>query len=67
MAAKVDIKAIAKAKGIAMTELARRLGISYQSLYAAIHGNPSLAQMQRIADALGVRVRDIIREEEGGK
>lgn len=33
---------ICKKKGITQQNLARKLGIQYQSLYAALNGNPKL-------------------------
>ena len=45
-------------------ELAQRLGISVQAVSGFVSGrkDPSLWRLHTIADALGVRVRDLFRE-----
>ncbi|MDO4729419.1 MAG: helix-turn-helix transcriptional regulator [Bacteroidota bacterium] len=56
----VRIKEVAKSKGISLTELAQKLGITYQALNARIIGNPSLKALIEIANVLEVDVRDLI-------
>ncbi|WP_232745151.1 helix-turn-helix domain-containing protein [Capnocytophaga sp. H4358] len=56
----VRIKEIAKSKGVSLTELAQKLGITYQALNARIIGNPSLKALIEIANVLEVDVRDLI-------
>lgn len=48
---------IARAKG--MSEVARTTGLSRESLYKALSedGNPSLATVLKVANALGLRLR----------
>jgi len=48
---------IARAKG--MTEIARRSGLGRESLYKALSsdGNPELATVMRVMEALGLRLR----------
>lgn len=53
------IKDICIEKGITLQELARRLNITYQSLYESIKGNPSLSRLKEIASALGVSVSEL--------
>ena len=45
-------------------ELAKRVGISPQAMSQFVNGqkDPSLWRLHTIADALGVRVRDLFRE-----
>lgn len=50
---------ICKEKGITQQNLARKLGIQYQSLYAALNGNPKLETLQGIAAALEVEVWEL--------
>lgn len=47
---------IAKARGI--TELARKTGLTRQTLYKALsgQGNPELATISKVAEALGLRL-----------
>lgn len=59
-----DVAHIAKALGIVarskgMTEIARRTGVKRQALYHALSeaGNPTLATLTAVLDALGLRMR----------
>lgn len=56
------IKAARKKAGMTQTELAKKLGIPYQSIgqWEKDLRNPKLETLQRIADALGVHVLDLI-------
>lgn len=58
-----DVKDIADALGIVarskgMTEIARRAGVSRESLYRtlSVKGNPELATIVKVLDALGFRL-----------
>ena len=54
------VQEICKKKGITMQVLAeKRLGITYQALYASVSGNPTLERLGQIATALGVPVTDL--------
>lgn len=48
---------VARSKG--MTEIARRTGVKRQALYHALSeaGNPTLATLTAVLDALGLRMR----------
>jgi len=59
----LKIKEICKEKGISLTELANRLGITYQSLRAAMTGNPTLLTMKNIAEALEVPILDLFERD----
>lgn len=56
----VRIKEVAKSKGVSLTDLAQKLGITYQALNARIVGNPSLKALIEIANVLQVDVRELI-------
>lgn len=43
-----------------MQDLAKRMGVTYQALYAAVSGNPTIGKLQEIANALSVEVVDLI-------
>lgn len=58
------IKEICKDKGLKLSELASKMGISPVSLSAAINGNPTIAWLQKVADILGVEVADLIERKE---
>ena len=61
------VKDICIEQGITLQELAKRLNITYQSLYESIKGNPSLSRLNEIADALGVGVADLFAPSDGAK
>lgn len=50
---------LCKEKGITQQALAKKLGIQYQSLYAALNGNPKMDTLEKIAEALGVSVVEL--------
>lgn len=57
----IDIKSAAKLRGVTILELANRLGVSRQTVhYYCEQGDKNpLAQLERIATALGVQVVDL--------
>lgn len=55
----LQVQRICKEKGLTMQEVASRLGITYQSLYDSIKGNPTLKRLQDIANALDVEVAEL--------
>lgn len=56
------IRAIRKRQGLALYELAERAGIPAPNLSELERGigNPTLATLQRVADALGVHVAELV-------
>lgn len=42
-----------------MQDLAKKMGVTYQALYAAVSGNPTIGKLGDIAKALGVNVVDL--------
>lgn len=59
----LDIKSVLKEKGITVTELAQKLGITQITLSRNINGNPTLETLQKIANEIGVDIRDLFRPE----
>jgi transcriptional regulator with XRE-family HTH domain len=57
------IKEVCKTNNVSLVELAKRLNISRQSLESRIKNNPSIEKLQEIADALGVTVFELIKED----
>ncbi len=53
------VKEILKAKGITQKKLAEKLDISVVALSRIINGNPTLETLKKIADALGVEVKEL--------
>lgn len=60
----LQVQRICKEKGLTMQEVASRLGITYQSLYDSIKGNPTLKRLQDIANALNVEVSELFAPKE---
>lgn len=60
----LQVQRICKEKGLTMQEVASRLGITYQSLYDSIKGNPTLKRLQDIANALDVEVSELFAPKE---
>lgn len=53
------IKEIAKEKGKRMGDIAIELGMNRVSLSRIINGNPTVETLKKIADCLGVSVKDL--------
>lgn len=60
------VQEICKQQGITMQILAKRMGVTYQALYAAVSGNPTIGKLREIAKALGVSIVELIDEEKEG-
>ena len=54
------VKEICKSKGLRMSDLAERVGMAQSNLSTTLRRNPKLSTLKDIADALGIRVSDII-------
>ena len=57
------VQEICKEQGITMQDLAKRIGVTYQALYAAVSGNPTIGKLGDISKALGVNIIDLFDEE----
>lgn len=56
------IQEICKEKGITMQDLAKRMGITYQALYASASGNPTIGKIKEIAQALDVDYLELLED-----
>lgn len=61
----MDIKNIARQKGVTMEQVAAKMGISKGGLSKALKGNPTLKTLRAVADVLQVPVTDLFRDEVG--
>ena len=55
-----NLREIAKAKGLKLSDIADRMGTTVSNLLTSVKGNPTISKIQDIADALGVGVSDLL-------
>ena len=60
--ATLRVKEIAKQRGLTMAKLAEQLGMHPVNLSNALNGNPTLATLSKIAEALGVEVVELFEQ-----
>lgn len=58
----MDFKKIFKRHGYTVTELAEKLGISQPALSRMIGGNPTLDNLSKIADTLGIPLSELFSD-----
>ena len=61
------VKEICSNKGMTLHGLAKKMNITYQSLYENINGNPSLNKLNEIAAALEVDITELFAPSTGAK
>lgn len=57
------IREIMLEKGISVNEMSEKLGITRQSFYSIVNGNPTISTLTKIAEILGVTVKKLFRDE----
>ena len=55
----LKVQEICKERGMTMQDLAKKMGVTYQALYAAVSGNPTIGKLGEIAKTLGVNIVDL--------
>lgn len=60
------IREIMLEKGISVNEMSERLGITRQSFYSIVNGNPTMDTLIRIAKILGVNIKQLFKEDDNG-
>lgn len=58
------VKAICKEQGLLFKELAKKIGITEIGLRQALKGKPSLTTLEKVSTALGIKVWELLIEEE---
>jgi transcriptional regulator with XRE-family HTH domain len=58
------VQKICKIKGITLAEVAGKMGITYNSLYKIINGNPSINKIKEIAKILSVDYLLLLEDEQ---
>lgn len=61
----LKIKEIIKSKGETIQSIAEIIGINRVSLTNSINGNPTLETLEKIAEALGVKITDLFEDASG--
>lgn len=61
----MDIKNIAREKGMRIEDIANKMGITKGGLSKALNGNPTIGTLRKVADVLQVPVTDFFRDEIG--
>lgn len=60
------IREIMLEKGISVNEMSEKLGITRQSFYSIVNGNPTMSTLAKIAEILGVTVKQLFKEDDNG-
>nr|DAJ56414.1 MAG TPA: Helix-turn-helix XRE-family like protein [Caudoviricetes sp.]DAR28695.1 MAG TPA: Helix-turn-helix XRE-family like protein [Herelleviridae sp.] len=60
------IREIMLGKGISVNEMSEKLGITRQSFYSIVNGNPTMSTLTKIAEILGVTVKELFKDESNG-
>ena len=63
---KLRIREVMLEKGISVNEMSEKLGITRQSFYSIVNGNPTMDTLIRIAKILGVTVKKLFKDESNG-
>ena len=60
------IREIMLEKGISVNEMSEKLGITRQSFFSIVNGNPTMSTLAKIAEILGVTVKKLFKDESNG-
>lgn len=63
---KLRIREVMLEKGISVNEMSEKLGITRQSFYSIVNGNPTMDTLIRIAKILGVNIKQLFKEDDNG-
>lgn len=63
---KLRIREVMLEKGISVNEMSEKLGITRQSFYSIVNGNPTMSTLTKIAEILGVTVKELFKEDDNG-
>ena len=61
----INIDSILRDKGLSKTDVAKRMNLSRESLYRILSGNPTLDNLNKLANALEVTVSYLFDEARG--
>lgn len=63
---KLRMREVMLEKGISVNEMSEKLGITRQSFYSIVNGNPTMDTLIRIAKILGVNIKQLFKEDDNG-
>lgn len=63
---KLRIREVMLEKGISVNEMSEKLGITRQSFYSIVNGNPTMDTLIRIAKILGMNTKQLFKEDDNG-
>lgn len=63
---KLRIHEVMLEKGISVNKMSEKLGITRQSFYSIVNGNPTMDTLIRIAKILGVNIKQLFKEDDNG-
>lgn len=63
---KLRIREVMLEKGISVNEMSEKLGVTRQSFYSIVNGNPTISTLAKIAEILGVTVKKLFKDESNG-
>ena len=63
---KLRIREVMLEKGVSVNGMSEKLGITRQSFYSIVNGNPTMSTLIKIAEILGVAVKKLFRDENNG-
>ena len=58
----LNIDDLLKEKGLTKTDVAKRMNLSRESLYRILSGNPTLENIQKLADSIEVPITDLFEQ-----
>ena len=61
----INIDSILRDKGLSKTDVAKRMNLSRESLYRILSGNPTLDNLNKLANALDVPISYLFDEAKG--
>lgn len=59
---KLYIKEILSKKGLTQKDLAEKLGLNYTAFNNTLNGNPTISTLEKVANALDVKLADLFVE-----
>jgi transcriptional regulator with XRE-family HTH domain len=58
----INIDSILKEKGLSKTDIAKRMDLSRESLYRILSGNPTLDNLNKLANALEIPLSELFEQ-----